>query len=85
MKHTRRVLSLILSILLAFTTAVSAFAYSTLKVGSSGSDVVQMQNALKQLGYTVTADGVYGNSTKQVVQQFQADHGLTADGVAGDK
>ena len=58
----------------------------TLKNGSSGSDVKQLQNALIQAGYDVGsagADGVYGSKTAAAVKQYQKDNGLAVDGIAG--
>lgn len=56
-----------------------------LRVGSSGDNVLDLQNKLKNLGYTIDADSVYGSQTKSVVEQFQKDYGLDVDGVAGDQ
>lgn len=67
-----------------FSPAASA-DYATLRQGSSGSDVLSMQYALKTLGYTITVDGKYGSATTAVVRQFQKNQGLTADGIAGSK
>ncbi len=54
--------------------------------GSSGDEVIQIQNKLKQWGYYNGAiDGSYGSKTYQAVKNFQAKNGLTADGVAGTK
>lgn len=54
--------------------------------GSSGDEVIQIQNKLKQWGYYNGAiDGSYGSKTYQAVKNFQAKNGLTADGVAGMK
>lgn len=55
----------------------------TLKVQSpimKGADVKYIQNFLKKLGYSVSADGAYGNGTAGVVKQFQKKQGLTANG-----
>ena len=49
-----------------------------LRMGSTGSDVVAMQEALGLVG-----DGKFGPNTKRVVKQFQMNNGLTADGIAG--
>lgn len=57
---------------------------TTLKKGSSGEAVVQLQEWLNALGYSVgTVDGRFGGKTYTAVQQFQMDHGLTADGIVG--
>ena len=58
-------------------------AEGTLSYGSTGSEVKKMQQALKALGYNVSADGSYGALTQMAVTQFQKRNGLTADGVAG--
>lgn len=59
------------------------YAEDTLSYGSTGSEVKKMQQALKALGYNVSADGSYGALTQMAVTQFQKRNGLTADGVAG--
>lgn len=57
---------------------------TTLKIGSSGSAVVQLQEWLNELGYNVgNADGKFGSRTKEAVMKFQAGHGLTVDGIVG--
>ena len=58
----------------------------TLKQGSVGGDVVDLQNALIKAGYNVGstgADGKYGANTAAAVKAYQRDNGLTVDGVAG--
>lgn len=59
--------------------------YQTLKVGSSGSDVTKLQQALKDQGYNITVDGQFGNQTASVVKQYQQKNGLIVDGLAGDQ
>ncbi len=57
-----------------------------LKPGVSGDAVSQLQQRLKELGYyTGEVDGAYGPGTQQAVMLFQAQHGLTDDGIAGDQ
>lgn len=58
----------------------------TLKQGSSGSLVKQVQQKLKNWGYyTGSVDGVYGAKTVSAVKYFQRKNNLTADGICGDK
>ena len=60
----------------------------TLRKGSKGDAVKQLQQDLIRLGYDVGssgADGVFGANTQKAVKAFQKDHGLTADGVVGKK
>src|SRR3989344_8096372 len=60
------------------TTALAYTQMGTLRVGSSGSQVVSLQAALG-----VSADGSFGPITKAAVMAFQSSHGLVADGVVG--
>ena len=53
-------------------------------LGSTGSDVSDLQSRLLELGYYEGAiDGRYASGTQAAVQEFQSRNGLTADGVAG--
>ena len=61
-----------------------ALAATVLEVGSSGADVTKVQNRLIQYGYmTGTADGKYGEKTRDAVIWFQKRNGLTTDGRVG--
>lgn len=54
------------------------------KLGSRGQEVTQIQTKLKELGlYSGSADGIYGEGTKESVKKFQQQKGLSVDGVAG--
>ena len=54
------------------------------KVGSTGSEVRQIQTKLKNWGYfSDKVDGIYGEKTRAAVVWFQKKNGLTADGIAG--
>jgi len=46
---------------------------------------LRTQLALRGLGYTVPANGVYDTATRDAVTRFQRNHGLTADGEAGSQ
>jgi putative chitinase len=65
------------------THGLAANADPTLKVGDSGEAVTRLQNMLIEAGFTVMADGGFGNFTKSAVIAFQSANGLEADGVAG--
>lgn len=57
-----------------------------LRKGSRGDAVKTLQEMLTKLGYSCgTIDGVYGTQTYAAVMAFQGDHGLEADGIAGEK
>lgn len=58
--------------------------YTTLKSGSTGEAVYQLQQALYDLGYYAgMIDGVYDDDVASAVTAFQKANGLTVDGKAG--
>ena len=61
----------------------------TLKRGMRGEQVKLLQETLNELpagaALDLKVDGVFGAETEKAVRQFQADHGLTVDGVVGKK
>lgn len=62
----------------------TAVSYTTLRKNDQGEDVVMLQKALAELGYLTGAqDGIYGTGTQTAVKNFQKDHDLDADGIAG--
>lgn len=74
----------VLTVLLAAVPPAMAAA-PTMKLGSGGSAVTELQNRLLALGYMdyPSATGYYGELTKTAVIRFQSRHGLSADGIAG--
>lgn len=55
-----------------------------LKRGMQGDAVKKLQQALKDLGYYAgVVDGQFGDASAAAVTLFQAQHGLSADGLAG--
>ncbi|HPJ03402.1 MAG TPA: peptidoglycan-binding protein [Candidatus Limiplasma sp.] len=69
----------------ATNTPTETPSSASLRYGDTGSAVKTMQQALKNLGYSVSTDGVYGVITQTAVIAFQRKNSLTADGVAGAK
>ncbi|NLB37653.1 MAG: peptidoglycan-binding protein [Clostridiales bacterium] len=64
---------------------VPAPAPLKLTYGSSGAQVTQVQDRLRELGYFAYAsDGNYFDSTYYAVIAFQRNNYLTADGIVGD-
>ena len=60
------------------------YNYNTLRKNDQGQDVMMLQKALAELGYLNGAeDGIYGTGTQTAVKNFQKDHDLDADGIAG--
>lgn len=49
----------------------------------TGSDVAWVQAVLKKLGFSITIDGKYGPTTRDVIKQFQTKYGLEVDGKCG--
>ncbi|NLB91597.1 MAG: hypothetical protein GX786_10325 [Clostridiales bacterium] len=62
-------------------------AYPTLRKGSTGSFVAELQLRLHDLGYDVgkntKIDGKFGEKTEKAVKAFQKRQGLKDDGIAG--
>jgi peptidoglycan hydrolase-like protein with peptidoglycan-binding domain len=59
-------------------------AEPTLKKGSKGQAVKDLQEALNALGFAAgKVDGVFGAATEQAVRAFQGSVGIDVDGIAG--
>ncbi|WP_408009339.1 C40 family peptidase [Pseudalkalibacillus sp. A8] len=57
---------------------------SVLDRGDRGQEVESLQTELEALGYyTYNLDGIFGPITEKAVKDFQAEQGLTVDGLAG--
>lgn len=82
------VLSLSIVTILSFAVVQtpSVAEATTLKQGSRGDLVKNVQQKLIRWGYLKgTADGIFGAKTKAAVIAFQKKNGLTADGVIGTR
>jgi hypothetical protein len=73
-------------------TATYRLTYVALKKGRNRPGTNMLQMAATKLGelkskpeWSLTADGVFGTGTENVVKSIQEFYGLTADGVAGTK
>jgi peptidoglycan hydrolase-like protein with peptidoglycan-binding domain len=85
----RRLLVCILALLMmgASATVVPGAAAATLgsrtlRMGSSGPDVKQLQNKLRKAGYKISADGQFGRATFRAVKSFQRSADLAPTGTA---
>lgn len=72
----------------AVTTAVAApqvETFETLRLGSTGPRVRQVQEKLRASGSTVSVDGTFGPKTRAAVKKFQRAKRLLADGIVGPR
>ena len=61
-----------------------AIVRPAIKLGSRGSEVIELQAALTLLGfYTETVDGIFSQSTAAAVSKFQEVAGIAPDGIVG--
>jgi len=58
---------------------------STLHRGDRGPEVKAWQMVLNQLGAHLACDGIFGPATETATVLFQGEHGLTLDGLVGNK
>lgn len=66
--------------------AMPTFSSNTVKYGSYGQDVYELQGRLKYLGfYNGKIDSNFGSKTLNSVKWFQSEFGMKADGVVGAK
>ena len=87
-RRTIIVMTMLFSVALAVSLSAlfPARAAVVLEVGSSGPNVVKVQQRLIQFGYLKgEADGRYGEATRDAVLLFQRRNGLTADGRVGSR
>lgn len=94
-KATKNLLAILLAVVVIIGIAASSRAvydnfikeesvFALSRLGSSGSEVKQIQQKLKSLGYYKgSVDGIYGTQTKNAVISFQRNCGITADGICG--
>ena len=60
--------------------------WETIRKGSKGAAVTELQTILLKLGYDLGPcgiDGDFGKRTDAAVRKYQKDHGLAADGIVG--
>lgn len=68
----------------AITQVEAVLSAATLRQGSKGDEVKEVQRRLKKWGYyNGSVDGVFGAGTRAAVIAFQKKNGLTADGIVG--
>lgn len=55
----------------------------TTRLGSHGDSVKSVQSVLKNRGWNIVVDGIFGKDTDRIVRQYQTEKGLTVDGIVG--
>lgn len=76
----------LLSNIIHIQDKIYAFSKNTLKIGSTGNDIKELQGRLAFIGYFKrTVDGQFGYGTFLALKNFQSAFGLKADGIAGAK
>jgi len=84
MKRKTILLIMAMLILLALPVSASGFSRTLLYYGHRGDDVLRLQRELNSRGYYhFYLDGIYGLMTEKAVINFQIDHRLRIDGIAG--
>jgi peptidoglycan hydrolase-like protein with peptidoglycan-binding domain len=53
--------------------------------GSRGDAVRQVQQRLRDRGWSIGVDGQFGPGTERIIRAFQTEKGLTPDGIAGPR
>lgn len=86
-KRKKTILAMILACAFAVSAILIGTAFAeTLRRGSTGQLVRELQTKLKRWGYyTGAVDGVFGAGTEKAVRAFQKKNGLTVDGIVGSK
>nr|WP_255717267.1 peptidoglycan-binding protein [Salipaludibacillus sp. CUR1] len=66
------------------STSASQVQQATIRQGSRGAAVTELQRSLRQNGYKITSvDGIFGPETNNAVRRFQRDKKLSVDGIVG--
>lgn len=60
-------------------------SWTIIEFGSSGPAVERLQEALNKSGFSCATDGHFGAETEWALREFQRNHGLDVDGVAGTR
>lgn len=59
--------------------------YYAITIGAKNTDVDELQQRLRELGYIEKVDGAFGEKTEAAVKKFQERNNLTVDGKVGRK
>ncbi len=85
----RVMLSVVMAVILCVTSVVSVMAVptTTLKLGSKGPEVIELQQKLVENGYLDEKylTGFYGPNTVEAVKKYQKENGIKQTGVVAEK
>ena len=82
-KLMRQTITIVFALFMMVIMATPTFA-ATLRKGSTGTDVVKLQEVLIIRGYLDdVADGMFGSRTAAALMKLQKDEGLVVDGIYG--
>ncbi|WP_303816594.1 NlpC/P60 family protein [Selenomonas ruminantium] len=71
------------AVLFLGTASANITEAASFHLGDTGSDIIEIQQALASRGYDVVVDGDYGPATEAAVAEFQKDNHLDVDGKIG--
>ena len=81
----KRVFTFAVCAMTVVSMSVNSFAMETIRRGSRGDDVKEIQEMLISLGYLEGgADGIFGPKTEKAVLEFQQENRLDATGIVGE-
>ena len=66
-------------------SSTSKNSHPTIKRGSRGDAVKELQTLLRKDGSNIAVDGIFGLGTLSAVRAFQKRHNLVIDGIVGPK
>ena len=83
--YMKKILTLAVCLMTVAAMTTGSFAMETMKRGTRGDDVREVQEMLISQGYLEgNADGIYGPKTEAAVLKFQQENGLDATGMVGE-
>jgi murein DD-endopeptidase MepM/ murein hydrolase activator NlpD len=87
MRRSTLLIALAAALLLAAAPTADAAKLGSrqLRTGSHGSDVKQLQRALRALGYKLSVDGAFGPQTGGVVRRYERARHMKVDGIVGSR
>ena len=62
---------------------MATYYSSTIQKGSQSDDVKVWQAFLRNQGYNISVDGIFGDNTEAATKKYQQANGLTVDGIVG--